>query len=229
MPKRIEWSSLTPKERKTSIIGLVILVLIVIGGAGSLAGSSRKVDFGATSNPADTAASQPATTPTAQAPVDQHPHFTDGTYKVGTDIQPGTYRTRTASPGCYYARLADFTGGVDSILANGNTDAPEVVTILPTDTGFTSERCGTWTQDLSAITASQTTFTDGTYFVGTDIQPGTYRSSGQTGCYWARLSDFTGGTDSILANDNTDTPAIVTILATDKGFHATRCGTWTLE
>ena len=74
------------------------------------------------------------------------PSFGDGTYQVGTDIQPGTYRTREGSPNCYYERLKDFTGGLNSIIANGNTDDPTVVTIKPTDAGFQSQDCGTWTK-----------------------------------------------------------------------------------
>jgi hypothetical protein len=65
---------------------------------------------------------------------------------VGKDIQPGTYRTRTGSPGCYYARLRGFSGSVDDILANDNTDSPAVVTIKASDKGFESQNCGTWTK-----------------------------------------------------------------------------------
>ena len=121
-----------------------------------------------------------------------------------------------------------FGGSVDDIVANSNTDDPAIVTILPTDKGFESQNCGTWTKDLSRITTSMTTFADGMYIVGVDIKPGTYKSSGNQGCYYARLSDFTGSSDSIIANNNTDNPAIVTISASDKGFQSTRCGTWTL-
>ena len=70
-------------------------------------------------------------------------------------------------------------------------------------------------------------FGDGTFIVNTDIEPGTYKSSGSQGCYYARLSGFGGTTDDIIANDNTNSPAIVTIKSTDKGFVSTRCGTWT--
>ncbi|WP_438351593.1 hypothetical protein ACP8HI_13705 [Paenibacillus sp. FA6] len=35
-------------------------------------------------------------------------------------------------------------------------------------------------------------FSDGTYIVGKDIEPGTYKSDG-SGSYWARLSGFSGG------------------------------------
>jgi hypothetical protein len=153
--------------------------------------------------------------------------FTDGNYQVGSDIQPGTYRTRTGSPGCYYERLKGFSGTLGDILANNNTDNPAIITILPTDKGFNSQNCGTWTKDLSQITTSKTTFDDGMYIIGTDIKPGTYKSSGSQGCYYARLSGFTGTLDSILANNNTDNVAIVTIYASDKGFESNNCGTWT--
>jgi hypothetical protein len=81
--------------------------------------------------------------PEQEAP---HPNFSDGTYQVGTDIQPGTYRTREGSPNCYYERLRDFTGGMNSIIANGITNNPSIVTIAPTDAGFQSQNCGTWTK-----------------------------------------------------------------------------------
>jgi hypothetical protein len=67
------------------------------------------------------------------------------------------------------------------------------------------------------------------YIVGTDIQPGTYKSSGQSGCYYARLLGFGGTTSDIIANGLTDASAIVTISAADKGFESTSCGTWTKE
>ncbi len=153
--------------------------------------------------------------------------FSDGTYQVGTDIQPGTYRTREGSTGCYYERLSGFSGEMNDIIANNNTDAPAVVTIEPTDAGFTSSSCGKWTKDLSAITESKTSFGEGAYIVGTDIDPGTYRNSGGTGCYYERLRDFTGDMNSIIANNNTDNPTVVEIAPSDAGFQSSSCGTWT--
>lgn len=72
-------------------------------------------------------------------------------------------------------------------------------------------------------------FGDGTYFVGTDFTPGTYKNTGAQGCYWARLSGFGGTTDEIIANNNVDTVTIVTIAASDKGFQSKGCGTWTRQ
>ena len=76
------------------------------------------------------------------------------------------------------------------------------------------------------ITANKAQITDGTWAVGSNIAPGTYKTSGGSTCYWARLKNFTGALDSILANDNTSGRAVVTIKATDKGFTSNGCGTW---
>jgi hypothetical protein len=152
-------------------------------------------------------------------------HFGDGTFRVGHDIAAGTYRTRSAVPECYWARLSGF-GGSD-IIENGGFDGFEVVTIRATDKGFESHRCGTWTKDLSAVTKSRTgPFGAGIYIVGTDIAAGTWRSSATgSDCYWARLSGFGGG--EIIDNGGFSSHAIVTIDRSDRGFQNHRCGTWT--
>jgi len=50
-----------------------------------------------------------------------------------------------------------------------------------------------------------TTVSDGTYLVGTDMEPGTYKSPGSRGCYWARMKDDAG--QDIIANNISDGPA----------------------
>lgn len=216
------------KHTKRNIGCLAVVVLIVIVVAISVATNSG----GSTAKTTDTAATGSTTTSVSTAKATAKPKstfatFSDGTFQVGKDVKPGTYRTRTGTANCYYSRLSGFTGALDEVLANDNTDNPAVVTISATDKGFQSTGCGTWTSDLSAITKSKTTFGDGEYIVGTDIAPGTYKSSGQANCYYARLSGFGGVLGEVLANGNTDTSAIVTIAAGDKGFQSTSCGTWT--
>jgi hypothetical protein len=63
--------------------------------------------------------------------------------------------------------------------------------------------------------------------VGTDIVPGTYRTSGGLGgaCYWARLRD--SDTDRIVANDLKNGPMTVNIRASDYQFDTRGCQTWT--
>ncbi|MFA6908389.1 MAG: hypothetical protein WC289_00700 [Patescibacteria group bacterium] len=157
------------------------------------------------------------------------PHFSDGSHVVGADIQPGTYRQRVSSPGCYFARLSGFGGTIDEIIMNENAGAPAIVTVDVNDKGFQSRNCGIWTQDLSTILDSQATFSDGTYILGTDIQGGTYKSSGGDSCYYARLSGFGGSIDEIITNENTSDPAIITIASSDRGFTSHGCGTWSKQ
>ncbi len=78
--------------------------------------------------------------------------FGDGSYEVGVDIAPGTYRTSgptAGSPFCSYARLK--TAGASyadasQVLQLENVMGPAVVTIQPSDGGFFSQLCGTWSQ-----------------------------------------------------------------------------------
>ncbi len=198
-------------------LGLIVL-LFVIGLAANGANNTTS-----TSN--STTTSEP-TSASAAPSASKFVTFGSGTKVVSKDIQAGTYRTRHDSSGCYFARLKGFGGALADIIANGNTDARVVVTILPTDAGFQSSNCDTWSSDLSAITTSNASFGDGDFIVGTDMMPGTYRNAGSSGCYWARLSGFGHTLGDIIANDNTDAQAVVTIDASDKGFESSNCGTW---
>jgi hypothetical protein len=183
--------------------------------------------------PAPTATVKPQPTPAPTATPVPPPTFLtfgDGTFQVGTDVKPGTYRLRDAPLFCYWARLKGFDGTLGEIIANENlSDAFGVVTIKASDVGFESTGCDEWSSDLSQITSSKTHIdTDGTYIVGTDLAAGKWKSSGGDYCYWARLSGFSGTLSSIIANNNVlGGSTIVTIRSTDKGFTATGCGTWT--
>ncbi|MDQ2952210.1 MAG: hypothetical protein M3R54_08095 [Chloroflexota bacterium] len=172
-------------------------------------------------------AGRAATAPTP-TPSPNPAAFTFGSGKkiIGTDIPAGTYRTRAAAAGCYWERESGLGGTFGEIIANGNNDGPEVVTIAPTDKGFNSSRCQAWSADLSAIKAPAEPFGTGTYIVGVDIAPGTWRSSGGTTCYWERMQAFTGSFNDIIANENTGPSATVTIAPSDRGFRSSRCGTW---
>ncbi|MGC0331490.1 hypothetical protein RKD23_004480 [Streptomyces sp. SAI-170] len=68
----------------------------------------------------------------------------------------------------------------------------------------------------------------GDYQVGSDIKPGTYRSTGNTDgmCYWERAKDASGELDSLLANDNVTGTGYVTVKATDKLFTSSDCADW---
>lgn len=177
--------------------------------------------------PAPTPEPTPAPTP---EPTPVVPTFGSGDFIVGVDVDPGTYRTRTTQSFCYWERLSGFGGTLDEIIANGTGGGYFVVTIGAGDAGFSSSGCGTWSADVSAVTddpAGPLT-EDGVYIVGTDIAPGTWRSSGGSSiCYAARLSGFGGTLDEVIANDlASEGGLIINIAASDRGFETAGCGTW---
>lgn len=69
---------------------------------------------------------------------------------------------------------------------------------------------------------------DGTYRVGTQIKPGLYKATGTgSGCYWERLSGFSGSLSQINANYFGTARTYVQILTGDVGFSTDGCGSWT--
>jgi hypothetical protein len=69
---------------------------------------------------------------------------------------------------------------------------------------------------------------DGDFQVGSDLKPGTYRTTGNSDgmCYWERAKDASGEMDSLLANDNVTGTSYVTVKATDKLFKSSDCNDW---
>src|SRR5687768_278773 len=106
---------------------------------------------------------------------------------------------------------------VSGCLAPTNTAATSTLTVTRTvaaqETGaaIPSSPGPSATRDPAAALA-----VDGTYLVGTDVQPGTYKSSptGDNGypfCTWHRLSDLSGSLESSIAIENSPGPTFVTI------------------
>lgn len=57
---------------------------------------------------------------------------------------------------------------------------------------------------------------EGTYVVGSDIQPGMYKTSGGGNCYWARLSSL--DTSDIIDNSISSGPQTIQVLSSDKAL-----------
>lgn len=72
----------------------------------------------------------------------------DGIFGVGTELQPGTYRTAGPSPAafdnCYWERSRDTSGEQRAVIAEGLVSGPVTVTIKRTDKAFKSSGCETW-------------------------------------------------------------------------------------
>ncbi|WP_051479128.1 hypothetical protein [Arthrobacter sp. H5] len=71
------------------------------------------------------------------------------------------------------------------------------------------------------------TISDGTWTVGTDIEPGTYRSAADVGssCYWGIYESGTNGSN-IIENDIPGGGRPTVTLSAGQDFNSTRCGDW---
>jgi hypothetical protein len=157
--------------------------------------------------------------------------FGPGQYRVPADMPIGRYYS-DPSNGCHFTRVRGFGGAPSDVIVDTivNFDAGQwIVDLLSTDAGFvTDANCGFWfpTPRRGLLTG----ITPGMWIVGAQITPGTYRAESSTqGCYWQRVSNFTGAIDAIIASQFVTSPGVqlVTIANTDAGFSATtECGTW---
>ncbi|MFD5798723.1 hypothetical protein ACFWIO_35360, partial [Streptomyces diastatochromogenes] len=125
----------------------------------------------------------------------------------------------------------DASGETDWVLANDNVTGTSYVTVKPGDKLFKSTGCNDWeavAPKAKGTPASSMDGDGGMFKVGTDIAPGTYKSSGNTddSCYWERAKDAEQGLDSVIANNNVTGTAVVTISSTDAYFKTTGCGGW---
>lgn len=164
-------------------------------------------------------------------PVAPRTSFGPGQYRVNTDIPAGRYYSDPAE-GCHFQRQRGFSGASGDVIVEAfvNFDAAQwIVDLLPTDAGFeTDANCGFWF--TTPRRGLQTTISPGMWMVGVQVTPGTYRADASgPGCYWQRLSSFTGNFDAIIANAfvSNSGPQLMTIANTDVGFSGGgECGSW---
>jgi hypothetical protein len=126
------------KSRKWPwVLGILVAFGLgaAVGGSGGSTPAVAPAASGSTTTTVTAVAPAPApVTVTAQAaapvappaPAGPATSFGDGTFKVGTDIAAGSYKTSgprdSAMPLCYWARLKDDSGS--NIIANDNSQGP---------------------------------------------------------------------------------------------------------
>jgi hypothetical protein len=158
---------------------------------------------------------------TRPPPVEE---FVDGTWRVPDEVTPGIYRTMPSDVACYWER----SGHAGEIKANGLSRHAMIVEISSADAEFESERCALWSTNLSSRTKSTTTpFGPGAYLVGTEIEPGLWRSTDSSRtCYWARLSGWSGEPRHTIADGRSQDIQTVAVRPDDIGFTSDQCGSW---
>jgi len=137
----------SPGKKILITLGSVIAALLLIGviavatnpESGNTSSAPTTVTVTATvavPGPASTTVTAPAPPPVTVTFTPPRPvGFPEGIYQVGTQIAPGRYVTEGGSS-CYYARLKNDLGDLDSIKSNNNLSGPGSVTIDKSDKFF---------------------------------------------------------------------------------------------
>ena len=180
------------------------------------------------STPAPTPTSTPVPTPTPTPTYAPTGGFGNGTWLVGTDIDPGIYVSAAPSGdsfGCFWQRLSGLGGTFEEDIAVFFTDHRSIVEIPASDAAFTSEGCAPWVPLADTISPTNS-IPDGTWLVGEEVTPGRYVTPGGEECYWERLSDFPGEIGGVISNHFGPGRQVVEIDTSDVGFQTLNCGDW---
>lgn len=132
-----------------------------------------------------------------------------GTYVVGSEIEPGFYRSSR-----YWSRLDANQDIIDNDLVWG--DGWTLVEIKSSDKYIEFSGVAYALEDMPVLDPIAEGFTEGSYLVGVDIQPGTYRinAEGDSMAYGSRLACDR----DILDNDLNSGSVILTVKSSDCMF-----------
>jgi len=204
------------------LVGIVGVLLIAsmflaafVFGLGSDDTSTNNADVQNTVTPADVEDS----TPEPEESVSNAIH--SGTYKVGSDIQPGLYKVivkKSFLNMAYIDRSRDASMELDSIIANGIIKNSGYVRIKASDAYVKIQGATLYPED-TIETNIRDTFEDGIYLVGVDIAPGTYKvevtDTTMDMGYVERQSDVSMELDDVIANEIFQNQGYVEIKSTD--------------
>ena len=153
-----------------------------------------------TTTAAETTTTEAPTT-TAAPTTTTIPTVGDGTYIIPDEVEPGDYRFVG-----YMARLDEDLEIIDNDIVSDN--GLGLMRLLDTDAYVEISGEATPLEFLPVIDPIAAGFTEGTYLVGVDIEPGRYRISPVDGnSYWARLD----ANQEIIDNDISDGATIVIV------------------
>lgn len=206
-PVEFEQKRTFEENRKKNIVGLILGVF-----AGLMVFAAIMV---AISGPDSSKDSSPQSDAYASTPPANSKEYSEGTYKVGVDIEPGEYYVYCNSPiSCYFSVSSDSSGTVGSIVTNDNINTFAFVTV--SDGQYLNVTRGAFMKATDATVPgadSAGNYGAGMYRVGTDIPAGEYKvtCTNSVGCYLEVSKDSFGLLSSIVANDNIDTFTYITV------------------
>ncbi len=212
------------KKSKLKIVLIVLAAIIALGILGNLFSDddtstnpnalpttdpaaltpAPSTEPGATSTIAPTVA--PTAAPT-EAPVST---YKSGMYKVGTDIPAGEYIVFADNAISGYVEISSSsTGKFEDIIANENINYNTIITIKD---GNYLTLSGAYAVPFDEVTELVTTG-EGMFKVGKHIKAGEYKLECTNGisAYYEVSSDSSHNINSIIANDNFDNNAYITV------------------
>jgi hypothetical protein len=133
----------------------------------------------------------------------------------------------------YVSAIARHASTTSSSSSTGSYSAPYTYSApapsysAPSSSGSSSGSYSSSSGSAAAQPVDPNTFSAGTYEVGTDIQPGTYKTTGSSYCYYARLKADDGELDSIISNDIVQGQGSVSVKSSDKYIEFSGTCTWT--
>ena len=172
--------------------------------------------------PTSTPANQPEPTATPATGI-----INPGTHRIREDVEHGLYRGEAGTDildSCYWARLSDLSGSFDSIITSDNALGQFYVEVDASDAALETDCVLSKVEEgkVAPSPIKDGLVPIGTYRIPDDLSPGLYRGEAGTdildSCYWARLSDLSGNSDSIIANDNAVGQFYVEVHATDAAM-----------
>lgn len=164
------------------------------------------------------------TTPDGKMSIPETPTsntIKEGTYKVGTDIQPGLYKVvvKDSFMGmAYIDRSKDASMELNSIIANGIIQNSGYVRIKEGDAYVKIQGATLYPED-TIETNIKDAFEDGIFMIGVDIAPGTYKvevtDTNMNMGYVERQSDVSMELGDVIANEIFQNQGYVEIKASD--------------
>ncbi|WP_430869269.1 S-layer homology domain-containing protein [Demequina aurantiaca] len=148
---------------------------------------------------------------------------TDGTYKVGSKVQAGTYVAyQHGLRVCVWQRMAP-DGEV--IGWNFTNSGRNVVEIKSTDGSFWTKGCGAWAP-LQKLSPKATTFGGGISVVGFHMKAGLYASTVEPGCEWTSFSGLGGFPMDVLDEGALDDKPASVRLGPGEAIRVAGCDIW---
>lgn len=199
------WDEMTPKEKKTGVITLIVIAVIVFGIIGAATGGNKDTTSDANS-PSESSTSQSADIE-EEKPVVEEKGIAGGMHKVGTDIPAGEY----VVVGSGYLQISsDSTGSFESIVENDNYTNRTI--ILVSDGQYVQFSGRAYTPaEAPKVDTSKGELPEGKYKVGVDFPAGEYKLVPSGSGYYGLSTTASESLDSLVSNDNFETERYLSV------------------